>query len=119
MYGRIIMLLLAGANLASAHGQDTECPVCLDQLVPRKTVSPPCAHNICETCYDGIFTHQAEPSCPLCRASYTEIVPPDPIPEPRIRPRRRQRHRPGDTFDWWGILLIILELIAGVLGVRR
>jgi len=48
----------------------SECPVCLDPLQPKKTVCPPCAHAICEKCYDGIFQNQLSPSCPLCRASY-------------------------------------------------
>jgi hypothetical protein len=52
-----------------------ECPVCMDTLVQRHTVHPPCNHKICSSCYDGVFQHQTNPSCPLCRASYTEVHP--------------------------------------------
>lgn len=136
MYGTINMHQLSSRTaVASYRSEDTECPVCFDSLVPKKTVSPPCAHNICQTCYDGIFIHQTEPSCPLCRASYMEIVAPDPTPEPRTRRRYRSTPRPVPrtrpvprstprprheiNFDWWGIILIILQIIAGVLDVRR
>ena len=61
----------------------SECPVCLDPLQPKKTVCPPCAHAICEICYDGIFQNQLGPSCPLCRASY---IGEDPVVVPRLVP---------------------------------
>ena len=83
----------------NAHGvtpsarEVSECPVCFDSLQPNKTIHPPCAHAICEVCYNGIFNHQAEPSCPLCRGSYTGVTRPVPAPI-RSRPADLPRNLP-------------------------
>jgi hypothetical protein len=67
----------------SSEGVYSECPVCMDVLVSGHTVYPPCAHLICQTCYEGIFKHLSAPTCPLCRGSYTAAHEVVPIPLPQ------------------------------------
>jgi len=102
-------------NEHSGHTNDADhtCPVCMDPLTPRTTLKPPCKHEICSSCYDGIFQHQENPSCPLCRASYTDIVPPEPPPTQNILRVPTIGH--DDRIDWWIVIRAILDIILQIL----
>ena len=68
----------------SSNSSELSCPVCLEDLVPSLTVTPPCAHALCAPCYKSIFRTQHTPCCPLCRGSFT--THPDHIRIPTPRP---------------------------------
>ena len=57
------------------EGRMNECPVCLEEMERAVWCTMPCAHHICFPCLLRMWEHSSR-SCPLCRRSMSDCLPP-------------------------------------------
>ncbi len=48
----------------------------MTEMVQKHLVVTECFHSVCDSCYDQLVKHQANPQCPYCKAdiSYKTVL---------------------------------------------
>ncbi|XP_043544193.1 E3 ubiquitin-protein ligase DTX3L [Chiloscyllium plagiosum] len=61
----------ASASKLEAKGEDSTCPICLEEIEDRETLKK-CKHSFCKDCINVAF--KTKSACPICGELYGEII---------------------------------------------
>lgn len=90
--------------------EDTNCPVCLEDLADEPKAVPICGHKVCGDCWKGL--QASNPVCPVCRKVYGTLKGNQPK-NARMRSKVDPSiHLPG--YDPFGTIVIDYSVPNGI-----
>ncbi|XP_072427740.1 E3 ubiquitin-protein ligase DTX3L [Chiloscyllium punctatum] len=100
----------ASASKLEAKGEDSTCPICLEEIENRETLKK-CKHSFCKDCINVAF--KTKSACPICGELYGEIIGTQPEGG-KMSSRNMQMSLPGyEKFETIEIHYTIPDGIQG------